>query len=65
LASSTKKREGETTSSLRFFLNLIIIVIFTLGIAVSHPHIFYSWRRKRRVNDRSGVSKPIDACTSR
>jgi hypothetical protein len=54
LAPSTKKREGKTTSSLGFFLNLIVIVV---GVAAPHPQIFHSWRRKRRVDDRLGSLK--------
>jgi hypothetical protein len=39
-------------SSLRLFLDLIIIVAFIIivGIAVPSPRIFHSGRRKRRVD---------------
>jgi hypothetical protein len=52
LASNTKKREGKTASSLRLLFDLIIIVFFTIvvSVAVPSPRVFYSGRRKRRVD---------------
>jgi hypothetical protein len=39
-------------SSLRFFLNLVVVAVFASGVAVLCPQIFHNWRRKRRVDDR-------------
>jgi hypothetical protein len=54
LASSTKKREGKATSSLRLLLDLIIdfVIVFTIviGVAVPSPRVFHNGRRKRRVD---------------
>jgi hypothetical protein len=62
LASNTKKREGKIESSLRvFFFNLVVVVfffaVFTFGVAVPCPRVFYSWRRKRWIDDGLGGLK--------
>jgi hypothetical protein len=44
LASNTKKREGKITKSLRFFLDLVIIIIvvtIAFGIAEPSPWVFH------------------------
>jgi hypothetical protein len=58
LASNTKKERRKTTSSLRVFLN-VIIVIFLVASDVTVPcsRVFHSWRRKRWVDDWLGGLK--------
>jgi hypothetical protein len=61
LASNTKKREGKTVSSLGLLLDLIIVVVFTIivGVVVPIPRVFYSGRRKRRVDCEVGGLKLV------
>jgi hypothetical protein len=56
LASNTKKREGKAKSSLGFFFDLVIIVVF-FGVAVPSTWVFHNWRRKRWVDDWLGGLK--------
>jgi hypothetical protein len=57
LASNTKKERRKTVSSLRVFLNIVVIFIFASGVVVPHPRVFHSWRRKRWVDDWLGGLK--------
>jgi hypothetical protein len=65
LASNTKKREGKTVSSLGLLLDLIIVVVFTIiftiivGVVVPISRVFYSGRRKRRVDCEVGGLKLV------
>jgi hypothetical protein len=58
LASNTKKREGSTRSSLRFFFfDLVVVVVISVGVVVPSPWVLHSWRRKRWVDDGLGGLK--------
>jgi hypothetical protein len=62
LASITKKRDGKAVSSLGvFFFNLIVVIfffsVFTSGVAVPRPRVFYNWRRKRWIDNGLGGLK--------
>jgi hypothetical protein len=57
LTSNTKKREGKIKSSLRFFFELVVIVVISVGVAVPSPRVLHSWRRKRWVDNGLGGLK--------
>jgi hypothetical protein len=46
-----KIEEGKAKSSLRFFFDLIVIIIISVGVVVPSPWVLHSWRRRRWVDD--------------